>query len=797
MTPTLGLADFLTYLFVAALLLAAGTGALLLLGAPFDRRTTILLGPITTQALWAVTLSLGLLSGLSVRRLAAPLLLGSVLLACVGLRRLWLRRDLHSLRDPLVAILVSCTLAPVLVLLPYFVFGLADYPGSRLPDGWLYVVMGRHLWTYGHRADGMLEPLYRYATFNVGSRDVASASLGMLSLLDHAGDTQRPVGLVMALALFTAGMSAAAVAVSRAWQVGRSVLFILLVVTSGWAANAVYANNYDNLLALGYLPAIAAVVRVFQLGSRGSWILLGLIAAGLTYTYPELVAPLLALGLVMVAERSWKAGSWRDARGIGLAAVVFLLLAGPHLPSTIRFLRSQAGSVFHPAGQSSLRPGEMLFKGLLIQKYRPSAFWGLGGEFLVPTLFRSQTAVAILLFMLLTVGIVRLLHSRDFGVLAALTLPLVAAPVLMFVDAYDYGAYKMILIGWWAVVLCLVEATASFRRPGVRWRVMTGLAVALCFAIPAVTLARSVTLALNARHATKVKGVLDHVSVAPRSMEQFRPLEEVQRIVGQQPVGIFVKDWEGLEWATYFLRDAHTRLGAFTGYLGTPEVRRKLESSSPYPWEGIRYILSDVEDPGPVVEAQSWTLVWRAGFFRLWDTGYQRQVVGHCHRCRESERCRACWRQAFHVAGRRDHTTPRHCAGPDVPGSHGNDGSRTASVSAGWANDPHSVGDGPTEYHHDDRWDQSFRRATSSWCERDRSHSSGPARQAHRKRRSAVLDRRSDRSQIESRGVLCSADRHRQQEWPGTTSWTFLLDGQRSDDAPSASVPVWRGQPCR
>jgi hypothetical protein len=104
-------------------------------------------------------------------------------------------------------------------------------------------------------------------------------------------------------------------------------------------------------------------------------------------------------------------------------------------------------------------------------------------------------------------------------------------------------------------------------------------------------------------------------------MERFRSLQEVQRIVGQQPIGIFVEDWESQEWATYFLRTAHTRLGVFTGYLGTPEVRRSLESSSPYPWEGIHYILSDVEDPGPVIEAQSWTLVWRAGAFRLWDTG--------------------------------------------------------------------------------------------------------------------------------------------------------------------------------
>ena len=278
MSATLGLSDFLTYIFAAALLLMAGTGLLLLLRAPFDRITMILLGPIATHALWAVTIGLGLVCGLSVRQLAAPLLLGSVVLACIGLHDVWRRRNLDSSRHPLGAILVSCVLAPVIVLLPYFVFGLADYPGSRLPDGWWSVATGRHLWTYGLRADGMLEPLYGFASqFLVtwhGVRIVASASLGVLSLLGHAGDTQRSVGLFMALALFTCGTSAAAVSVSRAWQAGRSILFVLLAVASGWAANAVYANNYDNLLALGYFPAIAATVRAPR-SSRGSWIFLG------------------------------------------------------------------------------------------------------------------------------------------------------------------------------------------------------------------------------------------------------------------------------------------------------------------------------------------------------------------------------------------------------------------------------------------------------------------------------------------------------------------------------------------
>ena len=619
MTVVLGLPDLLMYVFAAALLLMAGTGFLLLLRAPFERSMMILLGPITTQAFWAVTLSLGLLFGFSVRQLATPLLLVSVVLACLGLQRLPLLRDLHSSRHPLVAILASCALAPVFILLPYFVFGFADYPGSRFPDGWRYVARGAHLWTNGLSAEDVREPLYRYATLSLTARYIASASLGVLSLLDHAGDTQRSVGLFMALALFTFATSAAAVAVSRAWQASRCILFVLLTVASGWAANAVYANNYDNLLALAYFPAIAALVRVLPSRFHGSWSLLGVITAGLAYTFPELGVTVLAVGFVMVAERIWKTRSWYDARGFGLAAVVFLMLVGAHLQSTIRYFRSQAALGLQPTTQGSLRPGETMFKGLLIQKYQPSAFWSLGGEYLASRLFGAQTVVAFLLFILLAIGIARFLHSRDFGILAALALPLVAAPVMIFVEAYDYGAYKMILIGWWALVLCLVEATASFRRPGIHWKALRGLSMAACFAIPTVTLTRSVALTLSARDGGKVQVAYDAVSVTPRSMDQFRSLEAVQRIVGQESVGIFVEEWESLEWATYFLRNVHTRLGKFAGYLAAPQYRSTL-SSSPYPWERIHYILSDVQDPSSLVESQSWTLVWRAGSFWLWDT---------------------------------------------------------------------------------------------------------------------------------------------------------------------------------
>ena len=77
-----------------------------------------------------------------VRLLAGPIWLATRALAAYGWswKRAW---------DPGTRRLVAISVGlPVVAMLPYFAFGLANYPGSHLPDGWSYVAYGQYLWNY-------------------------------------------------------------------------------------------------------------------------------------------------------------------------------------------------------------------------------------------------------------------------------------------------------------------------------------------------------------------------------------------------------------------------------------------------------------------------------------------------------------------------------------------------------------------------------------------------------------------------------------------------------------------------
>ncbi len=129
--------DFLLYLLAAVVLMFAGVGIFRLLRTPVEGPVMWLLAPAVAQGVWAIALGLGTTERVPVRLFAGPIWIGTCALALYGYRwkRAWDRRT-----GSLVALSLGL---PILVMLPYFLFGLASYPGSRLPDGWSYVAYGQ------------------------------------------------------------------------------------------------------------------------------------------------------------------------------------------------------------------------------------------------------------------------------------------------------------------------------------------------------------------------------------------------------------------------------------------------------------------------------------------------------------------------------------------------------------------------------------------------------------------------------------------------------------------------------
>ena len=100
--------------------------------------------------------------------------------------------------------------------------------------------------------------------------------LALFSPLTGAGgDTQAAAGAFVAWTLFVFGASCAASADGLGIRRGWLVLFTATAVMSPWVYSAVQIHNYDNLLALSFLPFAMSVVAAAERPGTSVTVLLG------------------------------------------------------------------------------------------------------------------------------------------------------------------------------------------------------------------------------------------------------------------------------------------------------------------------------------------------------------------------------------------------------------------------------------------------------------------------------------------------------------------------------------------
>jgi hypothetical protein len=588
------LPSILVYLLAAVLMTAAGL-ALLHAWPGLPTRQRILVAPQAGLASWSLVLGITGALSVRVRLVAWPLWIATILLAVIG--GILLRRHWDATARRATVGVVACLLVPAVTLLSYFAFGLQDYAGTRFPDAWSYAAYGQYLWTFPRGVSGDLGPLYEFAAHLAGTRHVSSSLLGLLSCLIAPGDTQAAAGLLMPLVIFALATSCLAVAAARQLSARQTLLFVLCTAGSGWILNAVGVSNYDNLVALGTWPALAALCWSAPLDRTATWVGFGIGLAALIYAYPEFGTVMAAGWGALCAWQLWKApvaSWWRHA---AVMAIAVLLLLAPYVREVLLFILSQAR--FGLSG--GVRPGSGNFEGLVMPKYILSAIWALGGEHQYVRLIRPRSLVGALLLVVLAVGVLRWLRRRELGLLAALVIPIGGTTLLLLQHGYAYGAYKMLLAGWWLLMLAMVEVDGGSKRQ--RW--VPFVVTCLLLSMPLVAAARALRPILLERPSS--------------TLAEFRTVQEVATLVGSAPVGVFVEDGEAEQWATYFLRGTRMRLGTTRGYFAMGHVRHAAETDV-LPWSAVRFLLTDATDPGPVIEQQDWIPVWQSRRYKLWDT---------------------------------------------------------------------------------------------------------------------------------------------------------------------------------
>ena len=476
-------------------------------------------------------------------------------------------------------ILLTAIAATALVSLGYFRYGLSDYLGSSALDGWSYVSFGEYLRHYPRGSEGGLAPLYQYASHLSGTRYVASAMLGVLIPPWIVGvDTQMTVGALLIISIFSFALTlayAAHTANQRELNVPVA-LAVFLGVAGGWLPHALHANNYDNLLALPLAPALFALGSDRDFHGSGKLVLTAIFVAASIYIYPEL-SPLIVAAYIAAAIDDFIGQKETNKRARFYThlkiALIALLIASPYLKDVVRYFGQQLSD----AGKAAGRPGEGMMPGLVNYTRIWGAMWGLGDNGL-------KVGVGILLLPITFTGVYGAATKKYYSIITYLLIIGVLFSVMVVSKHYDYGAYKILLLGWWAIAIVLASGVKK------SWECVSGfdtIKLVVCRAIITAILVTAIGIWLKQQFMWTIEY---QYKTAIETREARNAI-----IKNQCAVQVSVFDVTLNAWLVYQLRDVKALYTEFHGYMDQPHVRALMARSNTPAGREIQCVLTDAE----------------------------------------------------------------------------------------------------------------------------------------------------------------------------------------------------------
>jgi hypothetical protein len=595
------------FLLLCIVSVLAGLGVLAALGLKMDRGHAWLFAPGVCLTCWALALGIGVSLGIPVRLLAVPFWVATAAACAFGA---WRARGTLT-REVAEPLLIAAAL-PMVVLVFDFLQGVGNYIGGPAMDGWSHVAFGQYLWEMTKGAQGHFAPLYQYATHLNRVRFIATALLAVISpLAGEPGDTQAAAGYFVAWSLFVFGASCAFVARANGLRRPWLLAFCALAVMSRWVVGAVQIHNYDNLIAISFLPMAMGMAQALPRPDwRGAVTFGGVLAAAIC-TYPEMAAFVIFGGALSIARRA-SAEAQLTARGAWLAvaaggAAVAMLLLLPSSSDLLWFFSNQLGAATSAAGT---RAGEGNFPELLRLRDWGPAFWGLSSHGADVTAGHGwqlvRQALGLTVWVLACAGLISTARRRQWDILAIAAVLTAGALFMVVKEQYSYGAYKFVLLGWWSIAWLVV---AGARALAGRSSASFGFISPRPFRI--VALCAVVLVVAGMLGSVVARIVLFHRVLTAVSIEPYRRVLEIERVVGSQPVIVAVDDDLANQWAVYFLRRHSIRLIGYRGYMAMSHVVPVMDQAAPVDVGAARYVLSDAQPP-------THEAAWSNGPYTLW-----------------------------------------------------------------------------------------------------------------------------------------------------------------------------------
>jgi hypothetical protein len=282
-------------------------------------------------------------------------------------------------------------------------------------------------------------------------------------------------------------------------------------------------------------------------------------SAAAIYIYPEMcilvISAFFIAGIGGLFSGEWRQKIWLWACVI----IVSLLLVNVYLPDAMSIFFQQLATSKPLVGG---RPGNGFAPDLLVVSRLPAALWGFEQ---ITILDRSTVTAGMLLgglLALITVlGLAKALRTRAFPLALCFATTVGLVIVMIVSKRYDYGAYKMLLLGWWATALLLSAGIryvwSAFPESGIR------LGIALK-ALIAGALFSAMALWGN-QQLTWMEGF---------AYKQAQPLREVRDYLKNlhQVAGASISDPILNGWMVFELRDLPVSFSEYNGYMGQAHV---------------------------------------------------------------------------------------------------------------------------------------------------------------------------------------------------------------------------------
>ena len=579
------LSSLVLYVAICVAVTAVGLGVMRLLGVGVEDGRS-LLAPIFAIAGWTVILGVIVQVGIPIQELRTALWMSSAAAAVFGI----LGGGLRDVRAHIWRFLLAATATAVL-LNAYLIHGWANFAGSPILDGWSYSSYGQYLYMYAKGTEGALAPLYQYAAHLSGTRFVSSAILAALQPpFCLSCDTQRSVGPFLAIAVFAFSGSCAYLAKNVLRSPPFEFFFVVVCVLGGWLIGAIHVNNFDNILILPIAPAIAALALFDPTSARPRVWTHALLLAAAAYIYPEMLPLTVVLYGLLLVNAAHLARSYEIyIRFAGKVALASLLLTLPYLASLVPFFW---GQLTHAVEATGPRAGEGWFPALLRFDALINELWGMK--------FSQMSEVfGVGFFLLLLTGTIRLLCQSLFAPAVFIAAVGSLFTIMVLGYHYDYGAFKALLFGWWAIVLTVSVGLKHLWQLGFAGRVNsrpTAWALALVMASPSV-------------YVWSKTSIDWYDSLNEKSIQPFRELYNVASMTKGAAVRVNINNALQNAWAVYFLRDAPASFTNLRGYMAQPHVVPFMARTSQT--ANGEFLLAD---RGSVLG----DLVWSNSHFALW-----------------------------------------------------------------------------------------------------------------------------------------------------------------------------------